>query len=144
MSRAISLYMDRVTLSLDELQELEKDAEALAKRTRARSPSAPRDEGTDDSPRVDPRSERSVSSFMCCLSYLPRLVSVLPRRYTHRDQCRCCFSAYHDPYLLTLCDSLFAPSGSSSVHSCVLRCHDLKRSYVHHSFPAHLPCHHLR
>lgn len=58
MSRAISLYMDRVTLSLDELHELERDAEALAKRRQARSPSAPRDEGADDSPPVDPRGER--------------------------------------------------------------------------------------
>ena len=57
MSRAICLYTDRVTVSLDELQQLEKDAEALAKRRQARSPSAPRDEGTDDSPRVDPRGE---------------------------------------------------------------------------------------
>lgn len=55
MSRAISLYMDRVTLSLDELQELEHDAEALAKRRQTRSPSTPRDEGKDDSPHVDPR-----------------------------------------------------------------------------------------
>lgn len=55
MSRAICLYTDRVTLSLDELQELERDAEALVKRRQARSPSAPRDEGADDSPHVDPR-----------------------------------------------------------------------------------------
>lgn len=54
MSRAISLYMDRVALSLDELQELE-DADTNAQRRQADSPSAPPDEGTDDSARADPR-----------------------------------------------------------------------------------------
>eukprot|EP00752_Nemacystus_decipiens_P006113 g5514.t1 len=55
MSRAISLYTDRVTLSLDELLELEKDAEASARR-QARSPSAAL-EGADDSPHENPRDE---------------------------------------------------------------------------------------
>lgn len=68
MSRAISLYMDRVTLSLDELQDLEKDSEALAKRNEARSPSTPPDEGTNASPHVDPRGWHSVA--YCVFSVL--------------------------------------------------------------------------
>lgn len=71
MSRAISLYMDRVTLSVDALQELEKDAEALAERRHARSPSAPRDEGTDNSPpAVDPRGWCCRNIASCALSVL--------------------------------------------------------------------------
>lgn len=61
MSRAITLYMDRVTLSLGELQELEKDAKTLGERRKAKSLNAPPDEGTDDAPSVNPQGSRYIA-----------------------------------------------------------------------------------
>lgn len=64
MSRAISLYMDRVTLSLGALQELERDAKAVAERRQARIMSASPDEGTDNAPSVDPQGSRHIAPLL--------------------------------------------------------------------------------
>lgn len=73
MSRAITLYIDRVTLSLGALQELEKDAKTVSERRQAKSLNAPPDEGTDHVPSVDLQG-------LCCnallLHYLARVVLV--------------------------------------------------------------------
>ncbi|CAM9745877.1 unnamed protein product, partial [Ectocarpus sp. 13 AM-2016] len=60
MSKAISLYTDRVTLSLGELRDLEKSAkaldEAIDERLKNRSPVSPTtEEGNDNAPVADPQ-----------------------------------------------------------------------------------------
>lgn len=64
MSRAISLYMDRVTQSLGALQELEKDAKHLDERQQATSPTVPADEGTDGPPSTERQGSHCVSYFV--------------------------------------------------------------------------------
>ncbi|CBN78893.1 conserved unknown protein [Ectocarpus siliculosus] len=59
MSKAISLYTDRVTLSLGELRDLEKSAkaldEAIDERLKNRSPVPSTEEGDDNAPPADPQ-----------------------------------------------------------------------------------------
>lgn len=55
MSRAISLYVDRVTLSLDSLQELEEDGKALGDRAQT---STEDPLGDESSPSVERRGWR--------------------------------------------------------------------------------------
>ena len=64
MSRAISLYMDRVTQSLGALQELEKEAKHLDERQQATSPTVPADEGTDGPPSTERQGSHCVSYFV--------------------------------------------------------------------------------
>lgn len=84
MSRAISLYMDRVTLSLGALQELEKVAKAVGERRQARILSASPDEGTDNAPSVDPQGSLDIApllrpvSYMCMLHLYMRDPLALP------------------------------------------------------------------
>lgn len=112
MSRAISLYTDRVTLSLDALQDLEQDAEALAKRRRTRSPNAPPDEGTDDSPYVDPRGWRSWG-FLCVFCAI-RNFWILARIQSGIAQLLDVAATYfHTMAYLLLWHLLLVPSGSS-------------------------------